>query len=117
MLPRRCGLVSNDFNHLLNAGVGSGTPMRVIVDSSDGKYLTAYGSGLVQGASGEELQFFVTGTASTSLLLTDFFRLLLMVCSSVPTLALLGNGGRVQNRAFQFAIRIDSIRYANRFVL
>jgi len=73
MLPRRCGLVSNDFNHLLNAGVGSGTPMRVIVDSSDGKYLTAYGSGLVQGASGEELQFFVTGTASTSLLLTDFF--------------------------------------------
>jgi len=38
--------------------------MRVIVDSSDGKYVTAYGSGLSQGSSGEELEFFLTGNAS-----------------------------------------------------
>jgi len=47
--------------------------MRVIVDSSDGKYLTAYGAGLNQGASGEELEFFVTGTASQSLIVDDAY--------------------------------------------
>jgi len=40
--------------------------MRVIVDSSDGKYVTAYGSGLSQGSSGQELEFFLTGNASTT---------------------------------------------------
>jgi len=39
--------------------------MRVVVDSSDGKYVSAYGTGLTQGSSGEELEFFVTGNAST----------------------------------------------------
>jgi len=38
--------------------------MRVIVDSSDGHYLTAFGAGLSQGSSGQELEFFVTGNAS-----------------------------------------------------
>jgi len=38
--------------------------MRVIVDSSDGRFLSAYGEGLVQGATGHELEFFVTGNAS-----------------------------------------------------
>jgi len=40
--------------------------MRLIVDSSGGQYLTAYGEGLTQGASSEELTFFVTGNASTT---------------------------------------------------
>jgi len=59
----------------LVADVRAGTPMRVIVDSSDGHYLTAYGSGLLEGSSGKELEFFVTGNASTILLY-------LLICSN-----------------------------------
>ena len=39
----------------------TGTPFRINVDASDnGHYVSAYGAGLVQGASGQKLQFSVT---------------------------------------------------------
>jgi hypothetical protein len=41
-----------------------GTPVRVNVDAANGHYISAFGSGLVQGASGQQLQFSVTGHAS-----------------------------------------------------
>jgi len=38
-----------------------GTPFRVNVDATDnGHYVSAYGAGLVSGASGQKLQFSVT---------------------------------------------------------
>jgi len=38
-----------------------GTPFRINVDATDnGHYVSAYGAGLVQGASGQRLQFSVT---------------------------------------------------------
>jgi len=46
-----------------------GTPFRINVDATDnGHYVSAYGAGLVQGASGQRLQFSVTrGSPLTSL--------------------------------------------------
>jgi len=39
----------------------TGTPFRINVDATDnGHYVTAYGAGLFQGASGELLHFCVT---------------------------------------------------------
>lgn len=39
-----------------------GTPLTIHVDSHSGHFVTAYGAGLSQGACGEHLEFFVTGT-------------------------------------------------------
>jgi len=39
----------------------TGTPCRINVDATDnGNYVSAYGAGLVQGSSGQKLQFCVT---------------------------------------------------------
>lgn len=53
----------HDFNATHNDKSVSGTPLRINVDSSNGKYVTAYGPGLVQGGSGETLDFHVTGSS------------------------------------------------------
>lgn len=60
-MPKESGI--HDINVSYNDIPVHGTPMRLIVDSSGGQYLTAYGEGLTQGASSEELTFFVTGNA------------------------------------------------------
>ena len=44
--------------------------MRVNVDCTDGHYLSAYGEGLIQGSTGHELEFFVTGSSSRIRLLS-----------------------------------------------
>jgi len=45
----------------MNERMLTGTPFRVNVDATDnGHYVSAYGAGLVSGASGQKLQFSVT---------------------------------------------------------
>jgi filamin len=60
-VPRRSG--PHDLNVQYNDAPVQGTPLRVNVDSANGNYISAYGPGLVQGASGQNLEFYVTGNA------------------------------------------------------
>jgi len=53
---------SHDINVTYNEQPVAGTPLRLNVDASDGKYVTAYGPGLTAGGSGERLEFYVTGS-------------------------------------------------------
>jgi len=52
--------VRNVFPSLLSTG----TPLTVNVDANNGHFVSAFGSGLVQGGCGQQLEFFVTGTTS-----------------------------------------------------
>lgn len=55
---------AHDINVTYNEQPVIGTPLRVNVDTHNGKYVTAYGPGLNSGKSGEKLEFYVTGNAS-----------------------------------------------------
>jgi len=49
---------------LLLSSCFPGTPLRINVDARDGKFVSAYGPGLSQGGSGEQVEFYLTGAAS-----------------------------------------------------
>lgn len=60
-VPKQSG--AHDINVTFKEKPVSGTPLRINVDSHDGKYVSAYGDGLSQGGSGEEVEFYLTGAA------------------------------------------------------
>lgn len=60
-VPTQSG--AHDLAIMYNDHPVSGTPMTVNVDANNGHFVSAYGPGLLQGGSGQKLEFFVTGTA------------------------------------------------------
>jgi len=62
---------SYDINVTYNEQPVTGTPLRLNVDAHDGKYITAYGPGLISGLSGDKLEFYVTGSKNDIEILVD----------------------------------------------
>jgi filamin len=55
---------SHDINVTYNEQPVAGTPLRLNVDANNGRFVTAYGPGLISGSSGDKLEFYVTGVGS-----------------------------------------------------
>jgi filamin len=68
-LPSASG--AHDINVTYNEQAVAGTPLRLNVDESNGRFVTAYGPGLISGSSGDKLEFYVTGSAKDIEVLVD----------------------------------------------
>lgn len=62
---------SHDINVTYNEQPVPGTPLRLNVDAQSGKFITAYGPGLISGQSGDKLEFYVTGSKNDIDVLVD----------------------------------------------
>jgi len=75
-------ILLNNIVNILRLFCYQGTPVKLNVDGHDGRYITAYGQGLISGGSGEKLEFYVTGSSSKCCL--DYVIGVLRLCRLEP---------------------------------